>query len=152
MAAARRFSVRQRVRWAPSVADGTRGLEAANALLTLLPESLRRDWETGGIKRRVEPAGWLRVYLKDPSEAVESDRIVPLLRQRFDVIEEKPYGEAIVDPVLLSIAPNFPDDDPVARKALDLMFAAEGLLMDAGEVESARAVVICRKRTPVGSA
>jgi ubiquinone/menaquinone biosynthesis C-methylase UbiE len=125
-----------------------RELQAANALVSLLPESLRRDWEAGGIKRQVEPAGRLRVYLKDPSEAVESDRIVPLLRQRFEVIEEKPYGEAIIDPVLLSIAPNFTDDAPLAQKALDLMFAAEELLMEAGEIESARSIVICRKRTP----
>jgi 2-polyprenyl-3-methyl-5-hydroxy-6-metoxy-1,4-benzoquinol methylase len=132
----------------------SRQLEAANAMITLLPESLRREWQTGNVKRRVEQAGWLRVYLKDPSEAVESDRIIPLLRQRFDVIEEKPYGEAIVDPVLLSIAPNFMNDDPLAQKALDLMFAAEGLLMETGEIESVRTVLICRKRTPleVGSA
>ena len=126
-----------------------RQLEAANALLTLLPESCRREWGSDRVKTRVQPDGWLRVYLKDPSEAVESDRIVPLLRERFDVIEERPYGETIVDPVLLSIAPNFAGDDQLARKALHLMFSAEELLLEAGELESMRTVVICRKRARV---
>ena len=123
-----------------------RQLEAANALLALLPNSCRRDWQTGRIKQHVELAGRLRVYLKDPSEAVESDRIVPLLRERFDVVEERPYGETIVGPVLHSIAPSFAGDDPVARKALELMFAAEELLLEVGEIESIRTVMICRKR------
>jgi hypothetical protein len=68
------------------------------------------------------------------------------LRERFGVIEEKPYGEAIVDPVLTSIAHNFREDNLLARKALDLMFSAEELLMDAGELESVRLVLVCRKR------
>ena len=35
-------------------------------------------------------------------------------------------------------SPNFAGDDPLARKALDLVFAAENLLLEAGELETMR--------------
>ena len=124
----------------------SRQAEAANALLTLLPESLRTDWHSDEVKRRVDRPGRLRVYLKDPSEAVESDRIVPLLRERFDVIEEKPFGGSIAETVITGIAQNFREGDRRAEQALSLMFLAEELLLEAGEITTVRSAVVCRKR------
>jgi ubiquinone/menaquinone biosynthesis C-methylase UbiE len=127
-----------------------RQLEAANAALALLPEACRRDWEDGGVRRRIDHTGRLRMYLNDPSEAVESDRIVPLLRERFDVVDERPYGESIVHPVLSSIAHNFLDEGP-CKRALELLFAAEDLLLGSGEIETLRTVLVCRKRPSAGA-
>ncbi|MCH7535984.1 MAG: hypothetical protein IH948_09660 [Bacteroidetes bacterium] len=51
------------------------------------------------------------MYLSDPSEAVNSENILPEIRRRFKIIEEKPYGGNILHLVLKDISHNFTEDN-----------------------------------------
>jgi len=127
----------------------TRQLEVINALLQLLPAHLRTRYDGRSLKHRLVRPSRLSMWLSDPSEAVESGRILPLLREIFEVVEVRPYGGSVLHMLLSEIAHNFRTDDPAAKRALRLCFEAEDLLLASGEVASDFAVVVCRKRPAV---
>ena len=124
----------------------SRQLELANSLLTLLPDRYRREWGSGVAKKRVSQPSRLRMRIKDPSEAVESEQIMPLLREHFEIIEEKPTGGTIVYLVLDGIAHNFIDSDEFGEHLLELCFQWEELLIDRGDIDSDHILTVCRPR------
>lgn len=81
------------------------------------------------------------VIAVDPSEAVRSAEIVPVLRQHFDIIEYKPLGGTILQFLLADIADNFEHDEAGAR-LLEMLFAIEDALMDAGHLDSDFAYIV----------
>src|SRR5262249_9827040 len=99
-------------------------LEAANRLLERLPRE-RLVMADGRLKLRVIRPSKLSMILDDPSEAVDASRLMPAIRQNFDVIEELPYGGTVLHIVFSGIAQNFLDDDVATRSLLDICFAAE---------------------------
>jgi SAM-dependent methyltransferase len=125
----------------------TRQLEVINALLQLLPARLRTRYDGRSLKDRLVRPSRLSMWLSDPSEAVESGRILPLLRELFEVVELRPYGGSVLHMLLSEIAHNFRADDPAAKRALRLCFEAEDLLLASGELASDFALVVCRKRS-----
>lgn len=132
-----------RHQWAP------RQLAAANALLGLLPARFRRMAD-GRTKRAVIRPSLLRMLTLDPSEAVESGRIVRLLHEHFEVVEQCGYGGTLLQLVLSGIAHNFLGDDVETKRWLELCFAAEDGLLAAGEVADDFIIAVCRPR-PRGS-
>ena len=64
----------------------------------------------------------------DPSEALRSDEIVPLLESRFDVLYRADFGGTLLQFVLADIAANFSRTTP-GRRALDLMSLLEEVLI-----------------------
>lgn len=110
-------------------------LAFANAALQLIPEEFRTDYSGTWRKDEVASAGPLMMYLSDPSEAVESDRIIPELRKRFDFIVEKKSGGTIFPLVVQDIACHFVDD-PIAIDALSKVLEMESDLIDRGLIES----------------
>jgi len=126
-------------------------LKAIGDVLDLLPECYRRRQSNGRLKKRVYRPSRLRMYLADPSEAVESGRIVPLLHRHFDVIERKDYGCAILHMLFDDIAANFLDQsghekDDTARQWLETCFKMEDELMAKGQVASDFALFVCRPK------
>lgn len=121
-----------------------RQLEAANALLALLPEERRVGFANGKVKRRIVRPSRLRMHLLDPSEAVDSESIVPGVRELFDVLEERPLGGTLVNLVLDDIAQHFRDDGDVW---LRLMFEVEDALLAEGEIGSDYVLMAARKRS-----
>jgi ubiquinone/menaquinone biosynthesis C-methylase UbiE len=117
--------------------------EAAEAILAALPESLRVGYVSGAVKRRVRRPSLLRMRLLDPSEAVESDLILPEIRRRFEVVEEKQLGGTLVSLVLDDIAQHFASGDHEGELAL--IFGIEDLLLSTGEIDSDYALVIARR-------
>jgi len=84
-----------------------RQLELINHTLGILPRRYKRRWQNGSIKEQVHRPSRLSMMIGDPSEAVESSRILPLLEQHFDVVERKNYGGTILAILLEDIALNF---------------------------------------------
>ena len=80
--------------------------------------------------------------LKDPSEAVESDAIIPTIHNLFDVVEERKLGGTLVNLVLDDIAHHFGSE----RDWLRLMFAVEDALMSVGEIQSDHTLIVARRR------
>lgn len=110
-------------------------LAFANAALQLIPEPFRIDYSGRWQKDKVVYPGPLMMYLSDPSEAVESDRIIPELRKRFDFVVEKKTGGTIFPLVVQDIACNFMSDQ-TAITALSQVLEMEADLIDRGWLES----------------
>ncbi len=100
-------------------------LETAIAALKSIPTTRRTRWLTTHVKSNIYQSGILRMVLSDPSEAVRSEAILPEVRKRFRVIEERPYGGNILALVLKDIAHHFLGEDPETAALLDRLFKIE---------------------------
>jgi SAM-dependent methyltransferase len=120
-------------------------LEAINHLLPLLPQRLRRKCD-GGIKEREHRPSLLYMLVNDPSEAVESAAILPLMDELFERVDLRPYGGAILHMLLSKIGHNFPDGDEQAQWWLALLARIEDELMASGRLASDFAVAVYRRR------
>ncbi|HEY8613998.1 MAG TPA: class I SAM-dependent methyltransferase, partial [Roseomonas sp.] len=103
-------------------------LELGNALLDSLPERLRR-LPNGEPKGRLTRPTIEQMLAVDPTEAIRSEDILPLVREHFTVIEERRLGGALLHHVLGDIAQNFHPDSPEDRAVLERFFAAEDAAM-----------------------
>ena len=86
------------------------------------------------------------VRVGDPSEAVRSADIMPLLQQHFDIAEFKPLGGTILQFLLADIAGNF--EGEMGQRWLDTLFIIEDLLLDSGDLASDFAYIVA---APKGS-
>lgn len=130
-----------------------RQLKVINGVLAILPPSYRRRWSNGKIKTQVHRPSRLSMMLGDPSEAVESARIVPLLERHFEIVERRDYGGTILHMLFDDIAHNFLDDDgreksEEARRLLELCFQIEDTLLELGDIQSDFAMLICKPPVP----
>jgi SAM-dependent methyltransferase len=103
--------------------------------LGLLPPGSRIK-ENGRLKRTVYRPGRLRMLLSDPSEAVESSRIRPLLQRYFVPLEEKPLGGTIVNLVFYEITRHFMQPDTAATRLLEGVCEMEETGLRSGEISS----------------
>jgi SAM-dependent methyltransferase len=126
-----------------------RQLEAVNAVLNLLPERYRVSWEDRSIKRRVHRPSRLRMMLSDPSEAVESAKIIPTLERHFDIVERRDYGGTLIHPLFADIAANFQGNDENTQRLLDLCFQIEDDLLAHGELSSDFTLMVCQPKLKV---
>lgn len=100
-------------------------LRLSNQVLRNLPLAYRKRWRTGKIKSKIYSPGLLRMVLSDPSEAVNSENILPEIRKRFKVLEEKSYGGNILHLVLKDISHNFANNSIEASPILEKLFEIE---------------------------
>ena len=124
-----------------------RQLQAANVLLQLLPAKYRVRQNSNELKEAVFSPSVLRMVLSDPSEAVESSRILPLAARCLRVLEVRELGGSLLHPLLAGIAHNFVRGDEDSARFLGLCIEAEDLLMKAAEIGSDFALIVCGKRT-----
>lgn len=82
----------------------------------------------------------------DPSEAMRSEDILPVMRKEFDVLEVRGYGGSLLQFLLHGIAGNFASDDPVSQPLLEMLFAIEDGLIAAGDLQHDFAVIVARAR------
>jgi ubiquinone/menaquinone biosynthesis C-methylase UbiE len=120
-------------------------LEAVNGLLSVLPERYRIRWKSRTVKKRVHRPGRLSMILYDPTEAVESSRILPLVKELFDVVELAGYGGAVLQLLFNDIAHNFLTNDGETQRLLQMCFDVEDELLGSGRLGNDFVVGICRK-------
>lgn len=123
-----------------------RQLEVVNALLTIIPKRYKKIWNSTMLKRNVLKPSRLRMVLRDPSEAIESSKIVPLLYSIFDVVEMKGYGGSLLQLLFKDIAYHFLDPDDEASHLLDICFKIEDFLIRTGDISNDFIIAVCRKR------
>lgn len=100
-------------------------IKACNNVLKRLPEKFRKQFRSGSVKLKVNKPGILRMWLTDPSESIESNKITAVLNAGFKVLEEKPYGGNMLMPVLKNIAHNFLGHDEETKAMIKLLFDSE---------------------------
>jgi len=119
-----------------------------NRVLEMLPQrfkfSLSRPGET---KPPVARPTVEEMNAVDPSEAVRSSEIGPLLERYFEQVEFRGYGGGLLHMLLEDIAGNFAEDDSEALCWLQRIFSIEDSLLEQGELEHDFAVLIGRKPT-----
>lgn len=121
-----------------------RQVELVNSALAGIPASLRRKSD-GSVKESFVVASLQEIIQHDPSEAVCSHRILPLLRREFSSLECIDYGGTLLNWALIDISQNFDSGDPDHRTVLDRLYAAERELLASGEFSSNFTFVIARK-------
>ena len=90
----------------------------ANNVLQAIPAKYRSRFQSRSIKKKIYRPGLWRVKLIDPSEAIDSENLVPAIHQHFDIVEERRVRFDISQLVFKDIAHHFLDDDPEARQWL----------------------------------
>lgn len=99
-------------------------LDIANSLLKNIP-SEKRTYLSGNKKLKQTAPGLLRMLISDPSEAVESSSILPLLKKHFQPLELKGYGGNILVPVLKGISHHFVEENKENIRFLKFLFDKE---------------------------
>ena len=105
-------------------------LDRVNALLNEMPEHFRRMPGGIEIKKRVYRPGLLRMMLVDPSEAAESDQIMPVVHRHFITVEEKKVGWELLQPLLKGISHNFLSDNEETGELISYLFSEEDKYME----------------------
>ena len=119
-------------------------LAGASKMIKMIPRTYRKR-KNGFYLNRAWRPGLLRMYFSDPSEAVESDRIIPLLDKYFERVEFKPLGGAITQLVFGKIAHNFLNDDAETRTLIEMVLAEEESLLEEKLIESDFLYAVYRK-------
>jgi ubiquinone/menaquinone biosynthesis C-methylase UbiE len=100
-------------------------LREINKCLALLDKKHRKMYKSNIYKNRYYGPGILRMIISDPSECVESQKILPLIHSKFRTVEEKGYGGNLLMPVLKDISHNFIELDEKNTKSLEKIFDYE---------------------------
>jgi ubiquinone/menaquinone biosynthesis C-methylase UbiE len=100
-------------------------LRAINKTLKTVPKKFRKISGLNIYKNKVYGPGIVRMILADPSECVESSKILPLINKYFNPVIEKPYGGNILASVLKDIAHHFNELDEEKKEILDTLFKLE---------------------------
>jgi SAM-dependent methyltransferase len=99
-------------------------LSAANRLFRSIPSAFRRRI-SGAVKNRIYRPGYLRMVLSDPSEAIESSKILPALHRHFSKVEETALGGNLLHLVLKDIAHHFVEPDAATQEILEELIEEE---------------------------
>lgn len=121
-------------------------LAITNEGLSGLPSDLRRHVRTGATVERIPRPTIAEMNAGDPSEAIRSAEILPLLPKYFDVLEVKGYGGTILHLLLEGITGNFVEADPRSMEWLRSFFDLEDRLISAGRLHHDFAHIIARKK------
>jgi SAM-dependent methyltransferase len=122
-----------------------RQLELADDLLMRIPERYRRSLLSGHIKVRNNRLPLDHMNAVDPTEAIRSSDIIPLLRTYFDVVEQVDYGGTLLNLALEEITGNFAET-PEDLAVLELLFEAERDYLKRGVIPSDFTVLVARKK------
>jgi len=122
-------------------------LRRMNEELNRLPPVLKRSVsQPGKTKTRVIRKTSEYISQSDPSEAVRSAEIVPLLSNYFDIVELKGYGGSLLHELLYDIAGNFTEANAGSLDHLRQLFQREDELIACGELQHDFAVIVATKR------
>lgn len=107
-----------------------RHVEKCNEALKLIPKSHRTFLRSSLVKKRIWAPGYIRMYLSDPSEGIRSGEILPTLRRKFEMLEEKKVGGDLLAPLLKGIVHHYMEND-ASNHILDRLFEFEKGYLDA---------------------
>ena len=122
-----------------------RQMRLADELLQDIPREYRRSLQSGHVKKRATRQTVAQMNAIDPTEAVRSAEIIPIMWKYFEVIEQVDFGGTLLNLVLEEIAGNF-TDNPHDLAILDRLFAAERRLLRSSAIPSDFSVLVGRVR------
>jgi SAM-dependent methyltransferase len=120
-------------------------MRAVNGLLTMLPDAMRMTPD-GVFKPLITHLPDAFFEQVDPSESVRSGEVMDCLAQRFDILWRRPYGGAILHPLLHDIACNFREGDLFAEAFLEAAIHLEDTMMLTGALDSDFIALVARAK------
>lgn len=105
-------------------------LEYINKAISIIPKEYRKIFKTNIYKKKYYGSGVLRMIIADPSECVDSASIIPAIHQKFEILEEKFYGNNILQSALKDIAHHFVELNKEKKEVLQKVFALEDELLE----------------------
>jgi SAM-dependent methyltransferase len=123
-------------------------LQIINAILELLPEEYRKDLSRLGltVKKEVFRPAIEDMERIDPSEAIRSAEIIPLVGKHFTILEKVDYGGTLLHTLLHNIVGNFDTQKEEDVALLKLLHYLEMLLIKEEVLESDFTVVVAAKK------
>jgi ubiquinone/menaquinone biosynthesis C-methylase UbiE len=100
-------------------------IKAINEALQLIPKPYRKRYKLNLYKNKVYGPGLARMILADPSECVDSARIMPTIHKHYTTVYEVGYGGNILTLVLKDIAHHFIELNDENQKILNQLFDFE---------------------------
>lgn len=122
-----------------------RQLALVNGLLAAFPEEYKTVWNSRLPRLPARRPSKLAMWISDPSEAVESSSILPLLSRHFRILEQKGYGGTLLQLLFAGIAHHFVAPDSEGERLLEFCFALEDLLLQCKYIDHDFSLVVCRK-------
>lgn len=120
-------------------------IRTVNGLLSILSSEMRMTPD-GIVKPLIGHLPDAFFEEVDPSEAVRSAEVMVCLEQRFEILWRRPYGGAILHPMLHDIACNFREGDLFSETFLESAIAIEDTMMMTGELDSDFIALVARPR------
>lgn len=120
-------------------------LKIINDLLNLLPRHLKIDKITKEIKSNIDKPLIESMNSLDPSEAIRSSEIVPILNNYFQIIERIDYGGTILHLLLQGIVGNFDASKEDDISILKLLAYFEDLLISEKILSSDFTIIVAKK-------
>lgn len=121
-------------------------LKIINNILQLLPEKYKLKEDKKSLRLKAYKYSKLRMILHEPSEAVESANILPLLKKIFKILEIKEYGGTILQYLLFEIGHNFLLEDSLTNEIIDILIKIEDMFIKNKILKSDFIVAICNKK------
>lgn len=128
-------------------------LALCDLYLRRIPERYRIDLTASKgvqvvLKERCTNMPVEQVIANDPSEAIRSEELGALLAAApmLEVVEERPLGGTLLDPLLDRIAGNFAPSDAEAQSIVQMAMAGEESLLRAGALQPDYRYVVLKRR------
>lgn len=120
-------------------------IEITNKLLNMLPERLQISTETTEIITRIERPTIEQMNSTDPSEAIRSRDIIPVLKGLFSIKTIKYFGGSIYNLLFNEIIGNFNHDDERDVALIKMILLMEQILIEEKILDDDYAVIIAGK-------
>ncbi len=118
-------------------------LELADKFINLIPIQYRYQKRFKSVKEQAHRLKLSDMNRVDPSEAVRSQDILPLLANRFEFQYCRYFGGTLLMMIFNDIAGNFKEGDPITDPLIDIMIYLENMLIDTGVLSSYHAYIVC---------
>jgi 2-polyprenyl-3-methyl-5-hydroxy-6-metoxy-1,4-benzoquinol methylase len=122
-----------------------KAVQTINRLLQVLPPNYRRSVYGNGqvVNSYANPS--IRSFEEnDPSEAIRSAEILPVLRHYFEIVDFRPYGGSILHMLLSGTAGNFDPDAESDVALVKTIAILEETLEESGVLQSDFAAIVAR--------
>ena len=120
-------------------------LEILNRVLKRLPERLRSDPKTGNIKERIKKPTINHMKNTDPSEAVRSSDIIPVLRKHFNIRILRYFGGAIFHPLFDDIMGNFDHKNETEAALIEMILLLERVMTEEKILSDDYAIIVAER-------
>jgi ubiquinone/menaquinone biosynthesis C-methylase UbiE len=105
-------------------------IKAINKAIQLIPRKYRKRFKLNFHKNKVSGSGIIRMKIADPSECIESEKILPAIHQHYKTIYEANYGGNILMTAIKDIAHHFITLNSEKEQVLNQLFEFEDLYLE----------------------